>query len=78
MRDSPHAPYTDEEQLLDARIDLTTAVAFPAEGWQERYCEAVDRIAKHYGVPRDDLVRAYMEHMGPSFVVAVAEGKRKE
>ena len=53
------------EDLLNARIALSKVVDHPREGWQQRYCEAIDRLAKHYKVSSDDLAGAFMRHHGP-------------
>ena len=50
------------ERLLDARIEMTTVVRPPDEGWQARYCEAIDRIAAHYGVSAKGLAGAFFRY----------------
>ncbi len=50
------------ERILDARIDLQSVVDRPNEGWQARYCTAIDRIAVWYKITPAELADAYMQH----------------
>lgn len=54
----------DEERLLDARIKLDGCVKLPDDGWQQRYCETIGIIARHYSVSEADLAGAFIRHHG--------------
>ena len=57
-----------DERLMFAWQQLGRIVNHPSDGWQERYCEHVDKVAKSHNVDSADLVQAFMRHYGADIV----------
>ena len=67
-----------EERILNARIEFERIVDHPADKWQNRYCTAIDVVAKRHNVAQDELSSAYFKHMGPSIVSDNLQNKNED